>query len=216
MPVAAQPTISPDTPAAQAGDGLTPSQSRSKHDYGGGSTVGYIGPAGGTQRVRMSISTRGGKKPTKADLVRAGAKQGLKVKEVSKVQGYIRKYRTFNARNARRNLSIHSGYTRLDADAHHVMPQEHRPFFAQRGINIDHPKHMTWWYRPSHQKLAAKYNRKWQKWISKHPNASKKQVLKKARKMKAKYAKHYHRPGSPGCKKYDCLAAQTAPNKADG
>lgn len=94
---------------------------RANNFRGGGATVGCICGTTG----RMSVVTRGGSKPTKRDFIAAGKKQGLKITKVGKIRGYVKKYAPFTQRNARRNLS-RTGYTRIDAEAHHVMPQKFR------------------------------------------------------------------------------------------
>lgn len=95
---------------------------RGNNFRGGGATVGCICGTTG----RMSVVTRGGSKPTKQDFIAAGKKQGLKITKVGKIRGYVKKYAPFTQRNARRNLSMRTGYTRIDAEAHHVMPQKFR------------------------------------------------------------------------------------------
>jgi hypothetical protein len=110
-------------------------------------------------------------------------RQGVEPLRVGPVRGYTKKY------------------------AHHVMLRKHIEFFKTRGINIHHPKHMTWWYRPSHQRFAARYNRQWGRWIEENPGATKARVLRKADQMRAKYAAHYPKLGPAGCKPRGCRAS---------
>lgn len=176
---------------------------RGNNFRGGGATVGCICGTTG----RMSVVTRGGSKPTKQDFIAAGKKQGLKITKVGKVTGFKKKFRSFTPRHVRHNLSMHTGFTRLQSDAHHIMPKKFDWFFAPRGININHPKNLTWWYRPSHQKFASRYNREWAEWIRRNPNASKSQVLRRAQYMRAKFAGHYSKPLPGGCKVVVCRPA---------
>lgn len=197
--------VSPGEVSQVQGTGPEHIPLRGRHFYGGGSQVGYIGVGGTNLTTRVSVTSRGGSKPSKADIRKAVEKQGVKVTKVGKVRGFTKKYKAFNAENYRHNLSMHTGYGRVEADAHHIMPRFREAYFKARGINIHHPKNLTWWYRPSHAKFAAQYNREWQTWINKHPRATKKQVRAQARRMYLKYLEHYAKPGPGGCKVYDCL-----------
>lgn len=202
--VTARPASADVSPAAardQSG-GADIEDKWSRQFYGG--SAGFS-TAGG-YFFRISISTTARAAPPTRGMIAASARgQGFRVTRVGRVRGYTRKYVAFNARNARRNLSMRTGYTRVQSDAHHVMPRKfEKRFFRSKGINIHDPKNMTWWYRPSHQRYAGRYNRQWEKWIDAHPNATRAQVLRKANAMRAQYAHLYGKPGPAGCKPGRC------------
>lgn len=180
---------------------------RTRHHYGGSAQANWSNPGAGSGSGRLTLagSSKGGSAPpARGAFVKSLQKQGKTNIKVGKIKGLTKKFRSFTARNARHNLSMKTGYTRVDSDAHHVMPQRNKGWFSERGININHPKHMTWWYRPSHQKYANEYNRKWQRFIDDNPNASKSATLKQARKMRAEYQDKYAPPGPAGCRVHNC------------
>lgn len=74
-------------------------------------------------------------------------------------------------------------------DAHHKFPQATR-FEAQWnrvGININHPKNMSWWQTESHISNAIKYNKAWDKFFKNNPSA----ILKEMKKFGSNLMKDY-------------------------
>lgn len=205
--------VAPTSATASAADGTAQVQEssseddllRGRHHYGGGSTVGYIGIGLRDVVTHVVVTSHDGSKPSKADIRRAVEKQGVEVTSVGKVRGITKKYRAFTVKHYRHNLSMHTGYSRVEADAHHIMPRKFEDFFAGKGINIHHPANMEWWYRPSHQKYSTRYNRLWDGWIKNNRSANKKRVRAYARRMHLKYLDKYAKPGPGGCKVYTCV-----------
>jgi hypothetical protein len=71
--------------------------------------------------------------------------------------------------------------------AHHVFPQEFEQFFFDRGVNIHHPKHMTWWESNTHLPNAKGYNDVWFEFMKKNPDATSVQILEKGKQLMNKH-----------------------------
>ena len=71
-------------------------------------------------------------------------------------------------------------------DAHHIFPQHQRKFFEPKGMNIDNPKHLTWWEKTSHQKAAYQYRKDWDEFIYNNQNATVEQILKEGKRIMLK------------------------------
>ncbi|HNU34810.1 MAG TPA: RHS repeat-associated core domain-containing protein [Bacteroidia bacterium] len=82
--------------------------------------------------------------------------------------------KTINARNYRQNLRIYTGSSGSGMDAHHVFPQAKRfqTQWTRVGLNIHHPKNLTWWSRSAHRSLSNSYNKKWDKFFKINPKAT--------------------------------------------
>lgn len=98
---------------------------RSKSYYGGAASMSAAGGFG----FRLIISTTArATAPTRTMMGAAARRQGIRPVRIGPVRGYTRRYVAFTARNARRNLSMRTGYTRIESDAHHIMPKKHVRF----------------------------------------------------------------------------------------
>lgn len=131
--------------------------------------------------------------------------QGYTVNKVTKVT-MSTGFRRFTLGNIRHNLSVRTGYTRIEHHAHHVYPSQFRDFFTGKGMRIDAPENLRWWWGPSHLSNARVYNKEWQRWINNNPGASVSQVKNFGTKMDRKYSQFYAPPGPAGCGAVTCRA----------
>jgi hypothetical protein len=171
----------------------------------------YLAPssAGSTaQAIPRTVAVRVPEKTTRADAVRAlretATRQGYTTGKVVKKPFQSKGYRAFTYKNIRHNLAARSGFTRIEHDAHHIYPNKFRPYFEKRGMKIDAPKDLRWWWSASHKSKAAEYNRAWEKWIRRNPNATQAEVRRFGRKMHRAYSKYYEKPGPRGCQEHTC------------
>jgi RHS repeat-associated protein len=80
----------------------------------------------------------------------------------------------------RQNLKTLTGMNPAsNIEAHHIFPQAPRfqAHFDREGIDIHDPVHLQWWERGAHNAAAADYNRHWDDFFSRYPNASKEKIL---------------------------------------
>lgn len=120
---------------------------------------------GATTAVKRTVVV----KATSATAARTAARRamvtaGATVKSVG-VAGRA-SMRSFTARNLRHNLSVRTGGTRVNYQAHHRLPQRFRDDFRRMGItDIDNPRYALWWCARSHLQHAAKYNASWERFF---------------------------------------------------
>lgn len=106
-------------------------------------------------------------------------------------------YRPYTSANFRYNLIQRTGYNPgTRCQAHHTMPQTFSTYFGAKGIQIHDPQYGLWWVSTAgvannHSALSAQYNRDWQNWIDRNPNASKTTVLQFNTSMKIRYQSYY-------------------------
>ena len=100
--------------------------------------------------------------------------------------------------NARHNLSVRTGKSPKNCQAHHVMPTKFADKFSKAGINNNDPAYMVWWNstkgkKNNHGSKAHAYNAEWDKFLRSYgkngPNRQ--QILKKFTAMDNKYRKYY-------------------------
>lgn len=100
--------------------------------------------------------------------------------------------------NARHNLSVRTGKTPKNCQAHHIMPTKFADKFSKAGINNNDPAYMVWWNstkgkKNNHGSKAHAYNVEWDKFLrsygKKGPNRQ--QIMKQFTKMDNKYRKFY-------------------------
>jgi hypothetical protein len=86
-------------------------------------------------------------------------------------------------------LSKLTGKLPTNAQAHHIFPQAEKfaDFFQGKCIDIHDPKYGSWWNTSIHQQNSSGYNKKWTKWINKHLNATKQDVINQGRVMAKEY-----------------------------
>jgi hypothetical protein len=162
-----------------------------------------VSGSGGLSRGTVSARIPSGTSPEAA--IRSALRaQGYRSTRPIKNVKVSRGYRSSIRANIRYNLSTKTGYTKIESDAHHVMPVKFEPQFRARGINIHEAKNLRWWYKYSHRSKAAAYNREWATYFRRNPTASKQQVLNKARAMDRKWSKYYEKPGPRGCETHGC------------
>ncbi|MFV0435743.1 MAG: hypothetical protein ACK5LO_17460 [Leucobacter sp.] len=76
------------------------------------------------------------------------------------------------------------------------MPVKFTSIFSEAGINISDPKYGLWWNKTkglknNHQSLARRYNKQWENWFTKNPEATKEQMLNQRKKMVRIYKPYY-------------------------
>jgi hypothetical protein len=97
-------------------------------------------------------------------------------------------FKSFIKANCRDNLKELTGMSPAKSiEAHHVFAQKYTNFFIEKGINIHHPRYMTWWESPFHQRNAAGYNDAWFEFIRKNPDATAAQILGKGKELMNKH-----------------------------
>lgn len=87
-------------------------------------------------------------------------------------------FKSFTKSNYRHNLQVLTGRNGVGKDAHHIFPQAERfqKYWQKSGINIHDPKNLAWWEKSSHRSAAKAYNAAWDKFFSRNPNATSKQI----------------------------------------
>ncbi len=99
-------------------------------------------------------------------------------------------YKTFSKSNYRHNLQVSTGQTGVGMDAHHIFPQAAR--FQQHwnrvGLNINHPSNMAWWASGPHRQAAAAYNKEWDRYFFRKPQASLQEIQNYGHFLRTKYA----------------------------
>jgi RHS repeat-associated protein len=73
-------------------------------------------------------------------------------------------------------------------EAHHDLPQKFRDRFERRGIDIDDPQYGRWVEGSPvgrHQNWSAEFNREWEDFFRRNPNASKADILEFMRRLQA-------------------------------
>ena len=93
--------------------------------------------------------------------------------------------RSYTQSNFRHNLQVLTQEEGVGMDAHHVFPKKFVDKFEGAGINIHDPRYGAWWESSSHQASAFGYNKSWEDFLIKSPNAAK--ILEYGRKLMAKH-----------------------------
>jgi hypothetical protein len=87
-------------------------------------------------------------------------------------------FKSFTKSNYRHNLQVLTGKSGAGMDAHHIFPQASR--FQQQwnrvGLNIHSPKNLTWWQSGAHKSAAGAYNKAWDLFFEKNPQATLQQI----------------------------------------
>jgi RHS repeat-associated protein len=91
---------------------------------------------------------------------------------------------------ARKALIRRTGIELADAHAHHVFPVRFLEDFAARGVDISNSRYLAWWQATDHLSNARGYNRHWEQWFARHPNASPGSVVEFGRKLARFYGVH--------------------------
>jgi RHS repeat-associated protein len=89
--------------------------------------------------------------------------------------------RSFTSSNFRFNLGKLTGEIPANSQAHHIFPQKFATRFADRGINIHHPKFGAWWETTNHLQNVKAYNAAWEEFFISNPTPT--QILNKGRDM---------------------------------
>jgi len=116
-----------------------------------------------------------------------------KASDAAKAVDRAMNFKSFTSGHFRGNLIELTGKNPGSGfDAHHMLPQTEnfRGFFERAGINVHDPKYGSWWQKGpdgTHQKLSNEYNARWEKFISKNPNASQEQIHNFANETAEKY-----------------------------
>ena len=87
--------------------------------------------------------------------------------------------------NYRRALQKATGKTGKGYEAHHSLPQKHRPEFEETGINIDEPGNVVWRDTKGHRKNNHALTKEWNAFMEKNP--TKEQVMRKRDEIELKY-----------------------------
>jgi Predicted lipoprotein of unknown function (DUF2380) len=87
-------------------------------------------------------------------------------------------FKSFTKSNFRHNLKVATGQNGDGMDAHHIYPQASRfqAHWNRVGLNIHHPKNMTWWKNGPHQSASGAYNRAWDAFFRRNSSPSLKQI----------------------------------------
>ncbi len=62
-------------------------------------------------------------------------------------------------------------------EAHHTLPQKHRPEFEKADINIDESGNVVWRESKEHRANNHKHIQEWREFFKEHPNPTREQVL---------------------------------------
>ncbi|MCO6436246.1 MAG: hypothetical protein J5J06_04070 [Phycisphaerae bacterium] len=102
---------------------------------------------------------------------------------------FVGAFRAYTYGNMRHNLKVLSGWDPGELfQAHHLLPKKFEFQFNRAGIaNIHKPVYGTWWSTTVHRSKAFEYNKAWEDFFDKFPNATRNDVLDKAREL----ARHY-------------------------
>ncbi|MDD5760083.1 MAG: RHS repeat-associated core domain-containing protein [Desulfobulbaceae bacterium] len=96
--------------------------------------------------------------------------------------------KSFVSWNFRENLRRLTGSSLDDIvgmDAHHVLPQQFAPDFAEVGININDPVFGTWVDATAHRNWSYAYNQLWEEFLQQ--KRTKEEILNFARKLAEEY-----------------------------
>ena len=83
----------------------------------------------------------------------------------------------FTKNNYRHNLVVLTDRNPSDEQAHHVFPQKYRDIFSDKDIGIDSPYFLVWWETKDHNENAYRYNRSWEEFFDRNPDASREDIL---------------------------------------
>ena len=86
-------------------------------------------------------------------------------------------YKKLNQNNYRSNALKYYNSDGVDKAAHHMLPQQYRSFFSERGINIDSPVYIKLLDVADHVNLHKNYNWLWGNFIKNNPNATYSQII---------------------------------------
>jgi len=99
-----------------------------------------------------------------------------------------RTFRSYTRRNFRENLRRLTGSSLDDIvgrEAHHVLPQQFAPDFAEAGININDPIFGSWVDAMAHRDWSYAYNQRWKAFLMDKHSAE--EILDFARKLAEEY-----------------------------
>jgi len=105
------------------------------------------------------------------------------------VQVIPKTFKAFTKSNYRYNLQVLTGKLGIGMDAHHIFPQAQRflKHWKRAKINIHDPSNMSWWQLNAHRKAAAQYNKAWDQFFDKFPQATREQIQSFGNSLMKKY-----------------------------
>lgn len=119
-----------------------------------------------------------------------GAGAALKMYRASKVVHTAQTTQTvFRAtkNNYRSVLQKVTGKVGKGYEAHHTLPQKYRMQFEKLGINIDEPGNVVWREANGHRKMSNALTNKWNEFMRKYKNPTKKQIYQFRDAIEKKY-----------------------------
>lgn len=83
-------------------------------------------------------------------------------------------FKSFTQGNYRHNLKALTNSLGIGQDAHHIFPQAKRfqKQFKRAGLNIHNPVNLRWWEKSAHRSASKAYNRAWDGFFTRNPNAT--------------------------------------------
>lgn len=99
------------------------------------------------------------------------------------------KFKPFTKANCRHNLGVWTGTSPPKGmDAHHILAQKfNKKSFNRAGLNIHHPRYLTWWDESSHRSNAKAYNLQWENYLLDHPEASRQEYIDQAKYIMSQF-----------------------------
>ena len=82
-----------------------------------------------------------------------------------------------NKSNYRKALQQATGKEGNGFEAHHTLPQKHRPDFEKLGINIDEPGHVVWREAKNHRQNSWKFTKEWDKFFDTNKSYTKEDII---------------------------------------